>query len=275
MRNRVRFVSAALAIVAMLSAGSGRCRADGPADEALKAAGVRAGLCVDLDVADGRLTAGLHGGGRFLVHGLARDEAGVRKARQFIEGSGLYGPVSVDLRPAGRLPYADNIVNLAVAEDLPGLLAGGLTLEEVARVLAPSGVLCFGGQVDEGRLTAAGLVRRDRAGELEGHASSWPADPTKRVPPAGDPLQSYIAEGEILDMDPRSFGGIGVFAIPGFARFYRHVLIGRHFPHHAAVAFARCGRALFDAVGLLGVERIGTPLPPGTAYPGENVFDLA
>jgi len=88
-------------------------------------------------------------------------------------------------------------------------------------------------------------------------------------------LVSYIADGHILDVDPMSFGGIGVFAIPGFARFYRHVLIGKRFPHHGAVAFEQCGKALFDAVQLLGVRDINVPLPNTTLYPGENPFALA
>jgi L-fucose isomerase-like protein len=87
-------------------------------------------------------------------------------------------------------------------------------------------------------------------------------------------LVSYISEGHILDVDPCSFGGIGVFAIPDFARFYRHVLIGKRFPHHGAVAFAHCGQALFDAVQLLGVKDINTPLPDTMMYPGENAFAL-
>lgn len=85
-------------------------------------------------------------------------------------------------------------------------------------------------------------------------------------------LVSYVAQGEILDLDPRSFGGIGVFAIPDFARFYRHVLIGKRFPHHGAVAFSHCGQALFDAVQLLGVTDIYAPLPKPMLYPGENPF---
>ncbi|MHB9131580.1 MAG: L-fucose/L-arabinose isomerase family protein [Armatimonadota bacterium] len=92
---------------------------------------------------------------------------------------------------------------------------------------------------------------------------------------ADSQLVSYIAQGHILDVDPCSFGGIGVFAIPDFARFYRHVLIGKRFPHHGAVAFSHCGQALFDAVQLLGVSDINTPLPDSTLYPGENAFALA
>ena len=82
------------------------------------------------------------------------------------------------------------------------------------------------------------------------------------------------AEGNILDIDPHSFGGIGVFAIPNFARFYRHVLIGRHFPHHGAVAFSKCGKVLFDAVKLMGVDDISVPLPKTMLYPGENPFEV-
>jgi hypothetical protein len=87
-------------------------------------------------------------------------------------------------------------------------------------------------------------------------------------------LVSYVAEGDILDIDPRSFGCIGVFAIPNFARFYRHVLIGKQFPHHSAVAFKHCGKVLYDALRMLGVEDINVPLVADMIYPGENPFEL-
>ena len=86
---------------------------------------------------------------------------------------------------------------------------------------------------------------------------------------------SYVAEGNILDIDPQSFGGIGVFAIPNFARFYRHVLIGKRFPHHGAVAFDHCGKALFDAVKLLGVDDINVPLPKTHAVSGREPVRVA
>ncbi|MCL2701282.1 MAG: fucose isomerase [Phycisphaerae bacterium] len=91
---------------------------------------------------------------------------------------------------------------------------------------------------------------------------------------AAGELVSYCAEGEILDIDPKSFGGIGIFAIPDFARFYRHVLIGKCFPHHGAVAFAKCGKTLVDAVRMLGVKDINVPLPNTMMYAGENLFEL-
>ena len=85
-------------------------------------------------------------------------------------------------------------------------------------------------------------------------------------------LKSYMAEGEVLDMDPKSFGGIGVFAIREMRRFYRHVLIQKRFPHHTAVAFSNAGKILFEAMKLLGIEDISFNRPAGMLYDSENPF---
>ena len=85
-------------------------------------------------------------------------------------------------------------------------------------------------------------------------------------------LRSYVAEGEVLDIDPESFGSIGVFAIKEMGRFYRHVLIAKQFPHHTAVAFKHTGKALFAATKMLGVQDIGYNRPAGLLYEGENPF---
>ncbi len=85
-------------------------------------------------------------------------------------------------------------------------------------------------------------------------------------------LRSYIAEGEVLDIDPKSFGGIGVFAVKEMGRFYRHVLVEKRFPHHTTVAFSHAGRPLFAAVRMLGVEDIGFNQPSGMLYKTENPF---
>ena len=74
---------------------------------------------------------------------------------------------------------------------------------------------------------------------------------------ADNHLYSYVAEGEILPVATQSFGGIGVFAIKEMGRFYRHVLIENGFPHHGAVAFGHCGKALFEVFKYLGAEKIG------------------
>ncbi|MEA5003567.1 MAG: fucose isomerase [Christensenella sp.] len=86
-------------------------------------------------------------------------------------------------------------------------------------------------------------------------------------------LTSYIAQGEILPVATGSFGGIGIFAISEMGRFYRHVLIEKHYPHHGAVAFAHCGRALHTIFTYLGVTDIAFNQPKGMLYPTENPFD--
>lgn len=85
-------------------------------------------------------------------------------------------------------------------------------------------------------------------------------------------LRAYIAEGEVLDIDPQSFGSIGVFGIKEMGRFYRHVLIEKRFPHHTAVAFKHTGKALFAALKMLGVEDVGFNQPEGMLYKNENPF---
>ena len=70
----------------------------------------------------------------------------------------------------------------------------------------------------------------------------------------------------------RSFGGIGVFAIPEMGRFYRHVLIEKHFPHHGAVAFDHIGKPFYSVLKYLGVTDISYNRPEGVLYEGECPF---
>ena len=87
-------------------------------------------------------------------------------------------------------------------------------------------------------------------------------------------LRAYIAHGEVLPVATRSFGSIGVFAIPEMGRFYRHVLIEKNFPHHGAVAFGHYGKVLYEVFKYIGVdvEEIGYNQPAGVRYPTENPF---
>jgi len=85
-------------------------------------------------------------------------------------------------------------------------------------------------------------------------------------------LRSYAAEGEVLNIDPQTFGSTGVFAIKEMGRFYRHVLIGKKFPHHTGVAFKHVGKTLFAAMKVLGVKDVSFNQPEGMLYPGENPF---
>ena len=85
-------------------------------------------------------------------------------------------------------------------------------------------------------------------------------------------LRAYIAEGEVLPVATRSFGAIGIFAIPEMGRFYRHVLIEGNFPHHGAVAFGHFGKAIFEVFKYLGIAEIGYNQPKNLPYPTENPF---
>ncbi len=87
-------------------------------------------------------------------------------------------------------------------------------------------------------------------------------------------LRAYIANGEVLPVATKSFGGIGVFAIKEMGRIYRHVLIEGNYPHHGAVAFGHYGKALFEVFKYIGVdvEEIGYNQPAGVRYPTENPF---
>lgn len=85
-------------------------------------------------------------------------------------------------------------------------------------------------------------------------------------------LRGYVAEGEVLPVATRSFGSIGVFAIPEMGRFYRHVLIEGRYPHHGAVAFGHYGKAIHSVFRYLGLTDIGFNQPKGMLYKTENPF---
>lgn len=118
-----------------------RAVAAAPADvgrtarEILEQSGIQDGLIVHLGCGDGRLTAALRAGEGYLVHGLDRDSARRERAREHVCSGGLYGSVCIGSWDGRRLPHAENLVNLTVAQE-PGAVA----MEEMLRCLAPGGV---------------------------------------------------------------------------------------------------------------------------------------
>ncbi|MCL2378460.1 MAG: fucose isomerase [Defluviitaleaceae bacterium] len=109
-------------------------------------------------------------------------------------------------------------------------------------------------------------------GTLEGQIKAGQITLFRLQSTADCQLRSYIAQGETLDIDPRSFGGIGIIAIPEMARFYRHVLVAKRYPHHVGLGFAHVGKVLFSAMKLLGVADVAYNQPAGTLYCDENPF---
>ena len=122
------------------------------------------------------------------------------------------------------------------------------------------------------RLQESGRAPDITRGTLEGRIQPGPVSVFRVQSTSGARLGAYVAQGEVLDLDPRSFGSIGVFAVREMGRFYRHVLIERRFPHHTAVAFGHAGKTLFAACRMLGIEDLFYNHPKGLPYPGENPF---
>lgn len=123
-------------------------------------------------------------------------------------------------------------------------------------------------------IMARALPEEVTQGTLEGDIA--PGDITfyRLQSTADNKLKAYIAQGEVLPVATRSFGSVGVFAIPEMGRFYRHVLIEGSYPHHGAVAFGHFGKALFEIFKYIGVdpEEIGYNQPKGVLYKTENPF---
>jgi len=123
-------------------------------------------------------------------------------------------------------------------------------------------------------IMARSLPEEVTQGTLEGDIA--PGDITffRLQSTADNVLRAYIAQGEVLPVATRSFGSIGIFAIPEMGRFYRHVLIEGGYPHHGAVAFGHYGRALYEVFKYIGVPvgEIGFNQPAGMRYPTENPF---
>jgi outer membrane protein assembly factor BamB len=142
MTMRRILLSTAIAVAGLWPAGNALADSAAAAQDILKATGVRGGLVVHLGCGDGRLTAALRAGDAYVVQGLSADPADVAASREHVRGLGLYGPVSIATwDDAARLPYADNLVNLVVAEE-----PGGLSEDELLRVLAPGGVAYVKGE---------------------------------------------------------------------------------------------------------------------------------
>lgn len=121
-------------------------------------------------------------------------------------------------------------------------------------------------------IMARSLPKEVTNGTLEGDIA--PGDITfyRLQSTADNHLYAYVAEGEVLPVPTKSFGGIGVFAIKEMGRFYRHVLIENGFPHHGAVAFGHYGKEMFEVFKYLGVEKTGYNQPAGLPYGTENPF---
>ena len=129
------------------------------AREILEETGGKGGLIVHVGCGDGKLTAALHAGDRYLVHGLESDASEVEKAREYIRSAGLCGKVWVQHWIGDRLPYAENMVNLVVMRNTEFEIRD----EEIMRVLVPGGVAL----ILDSQLSILGSFRKPWPDEID------------------------------------------------------------------------------------------------------------
>jgi len=127
-------------------------------------------------------------------------------------------------------------------------------------------------QIIQNRLLENGGKPDITRGTLEGDIAAGDITFFRLHGNADASLQAYVAEGEVLPVATKSFGGIGIFAIPEMGRFYRHVLIEKRYPHHGAVAFGHVGRSVHAILKYFGVKDISCNKGKGDLYPDECPF---
>jgi outer membrane protein assembly factor BamB len=147
------FLRILLSLLLAASAAASTLRASPPETAVLlKESRIEAGIVVLVGRSDGGLAAELAGGGRMLVDALDLEAAAVAEARRIIQARGLYGLATASqVSGFTRLPYADNLINLLVA-DLDELKDKAPPQTEILRVLLPKGVAYLR---KDGRWTAA------------------------------------------------------------------------------------------------------------------------
>ena len=154
---------------AVLVAGAG----GSVADEQHTIGHVHGGLVVQLGTGDTDAALRLGQTGRYIVHLLGSDPAGVAKARVSLKASGIYGLVFAEtLADSGRLPYSENLVNAVIVRS-PEKVA----LAEIFRVLTPLAALVVFNDsgVDSQMLKKAGFegIEKQEDGSLAAR-KPWP-----------------------------------------------------------------------------------------------------
>jgi len=143
-----RCVATMITLLGTALLASGPCAAaetpDATAKSLAGSSGLPGGFCVVLGRTDVALPMALADQGRFVVQALCNDPAAIAELRETIRATGVYGRVSADGFDGGRLPYAENLISLIVADRYSALAERGLAIDEVLRVLAPLGTAYLG-----------------------------------------------------------------------------------------------------------------------------------
>ncbi|NQT52699.1 PQQ-binding-like beta-propeller repeat protein, partial [bacterium] len=165
-------LQAFLIVMALLSHAHGGAMPD--AARIVRASGAPGGICTVVGSATADLPLALAKQGRFVVHSLCTDAATLASVRAAVRARGMYGTVSAELLRDGRLPYMDNLVNIAVVD-----ATAGVSPKDVVRALAPLGMAWFGASGSAplvAELRKLGLADVAADGAWVRARKPWPAD---------------------------------------------------------------------------------------------------
>ena len=114
-------------------------------DDAIEdAIGPRGGLIVEIPLIDPSQTMRLGQPDAVVVQALHPDAQQVAGGRKELQAAGVYGKITAATFDGRSLPYADNLVNLIVVHEAEaGRLGIEIPREELLRVLAPGGAVCW------------------------------------------------------------------------------------------------------------------------------------
>ena len=85
-------------------------------------------------------------------------------------------------------------------------------------------------------------------------------------------LRAYVVQGQVLPATVDTYGGHGIIAAPEMKRFFRNVILEKHFPNHCIVLFGHYGRELMGVLKYLGIKDVEYNHPKYIPYIGENAF---
>jgi L-fucose isomerase-like protein len=115
--------------------------------------------------------------------------------------------------------------------------------------------------------------KENNRGTLEGRIKEGKVSFFRLHATAEGKLQAYVAKGEILPIKTKSYGCYAVFGVKEMARFYRHVLLAKHFPHHCAVVFGDYCSLIYELFQHMGITYIGYNHGADELYDTENPFN--
>lgn len=139
------------------------------------------------------------------------------------------------------------------------------------------GVTCMG-KVCNGKLGYHFVNRQligdsQSQGTVQGQIVSGPVTIFRIQATIDGKLEAYVIQGQVLPVSIDTYGGYGVIGIPEMRRFYRNVIIDRHFPNHAAIIFGHFGKELVALLRYFGISDIYYNHPSNIPYEGETAFD--